>query len=79
MRKFLLTPKLIDISQFEVESFVLRGLEPDKPINGHLIKDVSINLGGRMYRWDLYVAPIEDDFLLGLDFMIAYKIDPLVS
>ena len=22
---------------------------------------VSINLGGRMYRWDLYVAPIESD------------------
>ena len=75
----IINSKLIDISQFEVESVVLRGLEPDKPINGHLIKDVSINLGGRMYRWDLYVAPIEDDFLLGLDFMIAYKIDPLVS
>ena len=33
----------IDISQFEVEPVVLRGLELDKPINGHLIKDVSIN------------------------------------
>ena len=32
-----------------------------------------------MYWWDLYVTPIEDDFLLGLDFMITYKIDPLVS
>ena len=32
-----------------------------------------------MYRWDLYVAPIEDDFLMGLDFMITHKIDPLVS
>ena len=75
----IINSKLINISQFEVEPVVLRGLEPDKPINGHLIKDVSINLGGRMYRWVLYVAPIEDDFLLGLDFMIAYKIDPLVS
>ena len=32
-----------------------------------------------MYHWDLYVAPIADDFLLGLDFMIAYKVDPLIS
>ena len=75
----IVNSKLIDISQLEAEQVVLRGLEPDKPINGHLIKDVSINMGGRMYKWDLYVAPIEDDFLLGLDFMIAYKIDPLVS
>ena len=39
---------IIDTSQFEVEPVVLRGLEPDKPINGHLIKDVSINFGERM-------------------------------
>ena len=32
-----------------------------------------------MYQWDLYVVPIADDFLLGLDFMIAYKVDPLIS
>ena len=32
-----------------------------------------------MYHWDLYVASISDDFLLGLDFMIAYKLDPLIS
>ena len=43
----ILNSKLIDISQFEVEPVVLRGLEPDKPINGHLIKDVAINLGGK--------------------------------
>ena len=40
----IINSKLIDISQFEVEPVVLQGLEPDKPINGHLIKDVSINL-----------------------------------
>ena len=45
----ILNSKLIDISQFKVEPVVLRGLEPDKPINRHLIKDVAINLGGRMY------------------------------
>ena len=75
----IINSKIFDILQLEVEPVVLRGLEPDKPIDGHLVKDVPINLGGRMYRWDLYVMPIEDDFLMGLDFMIAHKIDPLVS
>ena len=31
-----------------------------------------------MYQWDLYVAPIADDFLLRLDFMIVHKVDPLI-
>ena len=75
----VINSKFIDITQFEAEQVLLRGLEPDRLITGHLIKDVAINLGGRMYRWDLYVAPIADDFLLGLDFMIAYKVDPLIS
>ena len=75
----VINSKFIDITQFEAEQVLLKGLEPDRLIAGHLIKDVAINLGGRMYRWDLYVAPIADDFLLGLDFMIAYKVDPLIS
>ena len=41
----IINSKLIDTSQFEVEPVLWWGLEPDKPINGHLIKDVSINLG----------------------------------
>ena len=69
----------MDVTQFEAKPVVLKGLEPDRVISGHFIKDVAINLGGRMYRWDLYVASISDDFLFGLDFMIAYKVDPLIS
>ena len=53
----------IDITQFEAEQVLLKGLEPDRLIASHLIKDVAINLGA-----------IADDFLLGLDFMIAYKV-----
>ena len=75
----VINSKFIDITQFEAEPVILKGLEPDRLIAGHLIKDMAINLGGRIYRWDLYVAPISDDLLLGLDFMIAYKVDPLIS
>ena len=75
----IINSKLFDISQLEAEPDVLGGLEPDKPIDGHVVKDIPINLGGRMDRWHLYVASIEDDFLMGLDFMITHKIDPLIS
>ena len=75
----VINSKFINITQFEAEQVLLKGLEPDRLIARHLIKDVAINLGGRMYQWDLYVVPIADDFLLGLDFMIAYKVDPLLS
>ena len=75
----IINSKFIDITQFEAEPVALKGLEPNRLITGHRIKDVPINLGGRMYRWDLYVVPIADDFLLGLDFMITYKVDPLIS
>ena len=75
----VINSKFIDITQFEAEQVLLKGLEPDRLIARHLIKDVAINLGGRMYQWDLYVVSIADDFLLGLDFIIAYKVDPLIS
>ena len=75
----VINSKFIDITQFEAEQVLLKGLEPDKLIARHLIKDVAINLGWRMYQWDLYVVSIADNFLLGLDFMIAYKVDPLIS
>ena len=42
----IINSKLIDLSQLEAEQVVLRGLEPNKPIDGHLVKDVAINLGG---------------------------------
>ena len=71
----VINSKFIDITQFEAEKVLLKGLEPDRLIARHL----GGRMGGRMYQWDLYVVPIADDFLLGLDFMIAYKVDPLIS
>ena len=52
----VINSKFIDVAQFEAEPVALKGLEPDRVISGHFIKDVAINLGGRMYCWDLYVA-----------------------
>ena len=44
-----------------------------------MVRQVPLTLGGRSYKWDLYVAPIEDEVLLGLDFMVYHKVDPLIS
>ena len=57
----------------------LKGIAPNKSFEGYLVRDVLLSLGGRSYRWDLYVAPIDDPFLLGLDFMKHYHVDTLLS
>ena len=57
----------------------LKGIAPTKLMDGYVVRDVLLSLGGRSYRWDLYVAPIDDPFLLVLDFMKHYKVDTLLS
>ena len=57
----------------------LKGIAPNKNFEGYLVRDVLLSLGGRSYHWDLYVAPIDDPFLLGLDFMKHYNVDILLS
>ena len=44
-----------DIMQFEAEQVLLKGLEPDRLIARHLIRDVAINLGGRNLSLNLSV------------------------
>ena len=62
----------------EREPVILKGIFPEVA-EGCMVKDVPLKLGGKDYKWDLYVAPISDAFLLGLDFMLEHKVDPLIS
>ena len=48
----MINSKFIDLTQFEAEPVMLKVLEPDRLIAGRFIKDVAINLGGRMFGWD---------------------------
>ena len=57
----------------------LKGIAPNKLMDGYLVQDVLLSLGGQSYCWDLYVAPMDDPFLLGLDFMKHHKVDTLLS
>ena len=44
-----------DITRFEAEQVLSKGLEPDRLIARHLIRDVAINLGGRNLSLNLSV------------------------
>ena len=61
------------------EPVILKGIDREKSVEGYVVKKVPLTLGGRSYKWgDLYVALIEDELLLGLDFMVYHKVDPLI-
>ena len=64
---------------FPSDPVLLKGINPEKSVEGYLVQEVPLTLGGKTYKWDLYVAPIEDQLLLGLDFMVHHKVDPLIS
>ena len=41
---------------------------------GYIVGPVHLQLGKRKYSMNLYVAPIEDEMLLGLDFLRTYGV-----
>ena len=42
-------------------------------MKGTLLQPVQIKIGNRRFKESVYVAPIEDDMLLGLDFMLLHN------
>ena len=61
------------------EPVILKGIDPERSVEGYVVRKVPLTLGRRSYKWDLYVAAIEDELLLGIDFMVYHKVDPLIS
>ena len=62
-----------------MDPVLLKGIDPEKIVEGYLVWEVPSDPWGKTYKWDLYVASIEDQLLLGLDFMVHHKVDPLIS
>ena len=48
-------------------------------MNGYIVGPVDIELGTRLMQVNVYVAPIEDDMLLGFDLLRAHGIDLQMS
>ncbi|MES9882801.1 MAG: retropepsin-like aspartic protease, partial [Sedimenticola sp.] len=54
-----------------IGNVVLKGLA-DVPVNGKLVPNMNIRLGYRNYKWNVCVAPMSDNVILGIDFLKAY-------
>ena len=55
------------------EKVTLRGVGVNSELEAFLVKGVRLVIGRKVYRWDVYVAHITDEFILGLDFLLANK------
>jgi hypothetical protein len=55
------------------ETVKLKGAGQNHHMTASFAKNVQLLIGGHNYVWDIYIAPITDDCILGLDFMIQHK------
>ena len=57
----------------------LRGINVDHPIIARYCEGVDITLGKHTYKWNVFVAPIKDACILGLDFITKHHLDIKLS
>ncbi|KAK3099798.1 hypothetical protein FSP39_009765 [Pinctada imbricata] len=43
-------------------------------MKGYLVEPTSLEINGKVYKESIYVAPLEDTMLIGLDFMSKYQV-----
>jgi hypothetical protein len=43
-------------------------------MEGSLVRDMPLEINGQKYKWDVIVAPISDDILLGMDFLVQHRV-----
>ena len=55
------------------ESVNLKGAGESHQMSAKFARGAFLTLGDHTYKWDVYIAPISDDFILGLDFMVQHK------
>ena len=54
------------------EKVRLTGAEKGSVMYGEYAPSVKIQLGKHSFEWNVYIAPISDDCLLGLDFLMKH-------
>ena len=52
----------------------LVGAVPGSKAEAKLAKNLEFKFGSSTFYWDVYVAPIEEDAILGLDFLMYHKV-----
>ena len=58
-----------------VKSIALHTAGKDMSIERYLIEPITIDIKGLQFNVSLYVAPIEDAILIGLDFISKYQVE----
>lgn len=53
------------------ETVLLQGAAKGSSMEAQVVKDTHLQIGGNKHLWTVYVAPIQDDMILGLDFLRA--------
>lgn len=51
----------------------LRSAQRDSTMMGRILKNISLIMGRQTYTWNLLVAPISEDLILGVDFLKTHK------
>lgn len=57
----------------------IKGATSESSIKAEYCPKITFKIGSLLYKWHCLVAPIEDDFILGLDFLLKYNVNILVS
>ena len=64
-----------DLAPRRVKYVTLNTAARDTKMKGFVVGPVQLKLGNQQFKEKVYVAPIEDDMLLGLDFLRRHEID----
>ena len=54
-----------------IEKVLLRGAQKSSNMVANRVPNIPLEIGGSKYSWDILIAPISDEFILGLDFLKA--------
>jgi hypothetical protein len=56
-----------------VKHVLLKQASQTSFMDSYLVEDMPLEIEGRKYTWDVFVAPISDSMLLGLDFLVQHR------
>ena len=61
----------LGISLTGADKVLLKGAAKEGSMVASIVKGIKLAIGKSVFQWDVYVAPITDDIILGLDFLVA--------
>ena len=76
----VVSQELADALVLVTDDFVLiKGATSTESVKAKSCPDINFKIGNRIFKWHALVAPIDDKLILGLDFLLKFNVDILVS